>query len=96
MILEFPSVKKNVACTSNYYSEKERKHVGDFLDRDIFWFFGNYREGPQYLVSSVRKSFVAAQIQPDAAEKADRIGDPIATALEHFDLVVQSFDPAAV
>jgi len=44
----------------------------------------------------MRKSFVAAQIQPGAAEEADRIGDPIATALEHFDLVVQTFDPSAV
>jgi hypothetical protein len=25
----------------------------------------------------MRKSFVTAQIQPDAAEEADRIGDPI-------------------
>jgi hypothetical protein len=32
----------------------------------------------------MRKSFVAAQIQPDAAEEAGRIGDHVATALEHF------------
>lgn len=59
-------------------------------------FFGNCRESAQHLVSSMRKSFVAAQIQPDAAEEADRIDDPTATALERFDLVVQSFTPAAV
>lgn len=40
----------------------------------------------------MRKSFLAAQIQPDAAEETDRIGGPVATALERFDLVVQSFD----
>ena len=44
----------------------------------------------------MRKSLVAAQVQPDAAEEIDRIGNPVATALEHFDLVVQSFDPTAV
>jgi hypothetical protein len=44
----------------------------------------------------MRKSFVTAQIQPDAAEETDRIGDPVATALEHFDLVIQSFDLTAV
>ena len=43
----------------------------------------------------MRENFAAAQIQPDAAEEADRIGDPVARALERFDLVVQSFDPAA-
>jgi len=43
----------------------------------------------------MRKSLVAAQIQPDAAEETDRIGDPVAAALEHFDLVVQSFNPTA-
>ena len=44
----------------------------------------------------MRKSFVAAQIQPDAAEEADWIGDPITTALERLDLVVQSFDPVTI
>ena len=54
------------------------------------------RDAPQYLVSLMRKSLVAAQIQPDAAEETDWISDPVAAALEHFDLVVQSFDPTAV
>jgi transposase InsO family protein len=42
------------------------------------------RDDSQSLVSSMRKSFVAAQIQPDAAGEAGRIGDPVATAPERL------------
>jgi len=35
------------------------------------------------------------QIKPDATKEISRIAQPVAPALEHFDLVVEALDPSA-
>ena len=41
------------------------------------------------------KGLIPFHIQPQATEESGWIADPIATALENFDLIVEAFDPAA-
>jgi hypothetical protein len=64
--------------------------ITDLKFTEKCWSFGNCRESPQYLAPSICKSFIAAEIQPDAAGETDRIGDPVVMALERLDLVVHS------
>ena len=59
-----------------------------------FGFFGNRRNDPQHLVVSTCENFIAFQIEPDAAEEVPQIDEPKAAAFDHFDLVVETFDPA--
>jgi len=60
-----------------------------------FWFFGNRCPNPPYLVVILCERGGAIQIEPNAAEEVADIGQAVATAFEHLDFVVQSFDPAA-
>ena len=78
------------------YSRNIQKLCREFQEKAmIFGVFGNCRGRLLQVVSSVGEGLITVKIQPDAAKQIGEIGDSIGPALEHLDLVIQSFNPAA-